>query len=105
MPEEGEGVQLYDTGTWEKLARLDGERFLAASPDGKILLTTGTAKEPSLTAWDIASGARLKRLSQELIPADTSPLGQSPTALFSPDGNWVVFVQGESALVIRATYL
>jgi RNA polymerase sigma factor (sigma-70 family) len=69
---EDQSLELWDTGTGEKLHQLDGHRgeihrFLF-SADGKLVVTPGQDK--SIRFWDVATGKEVQRIDH------SEPVGQ-----------------------------
>jgi WD40 repeat protein len=87
-PEDGEpeGVQLWDSATGKRLARVPG-CCPALSPDGKLLATTARGKRDeknTVTLWEAAT-------ARELCSVKV-PQGQVYRLDFSPDGKLLAAV-------------
>ena len=84
---EDKKISLFQTKTGEWIKTLDGHarkvNDVAISPDGATLVSVSVAGY-DIRVWDLATGALLKRLSQEV--------GPTTCVSFTPDGS--LFVTG-----------
>jgi WD40 repeat protein len=78
-------LQLWDTHTWERKARLRADPneiySVAFHPDGARMVT-GARGSAALTVWDVESGRELARLQ--------SPLGGQLNRLYFVDENTLI---------------
>lgn len=86
------GLGILETKSGKVVERIDEDRgfdFIALSPDGKLLATTG-----GFSLWDWQRKARVRRL-----PARTKHVVGPQEMQFSPNGLWVAAVGSD--LVLR----
>ena len=83
-------ITLWQTGTWRKLAVLEGHKAkiwsLAFSPDGQTLASGGDIKDPTLRLWDVA--ARRARAVLRLHSSTVACLAFTPDGRSLLAGSW-----------------
>jgi WD40 repeat protein len=93
-----ETVYIWDAKTFALTRKLKGHgetiASLAISPNGRTLVTGGfdviTVKNPvKLSVWDMAAGKIVKTIAAPHRVARVA---------FSPDGNWVAFLTGDTEI-------
>ena len=87
---EGEGVSVFDASSWQPVAQFKDpqpfEEFSAAlSPDGKLVLVTGS---PTPWLWEVGTRKKVAELHGHTAPVQR--------AKFSADGQFVLTVSEDS---------
>lgn len=85
-------VELYDAAG-KLLGTLaahgdDGVQSIGFSPDGKLLVSTGSGKEASVQLWDVASKKSISKFNE----STKSKSDVMSSIAFSPDGKWLAVV-------------
>lgn len=97
-------IAFYGEGFGMAARALDGEQWLLAGGERRLLIARGAPKRLAFAAFAVADAARLARLRDhvaqagaELLPNPSALFGESAFAVADPDGGRLVFGVAETA--------